>query len=199
MADETAPGKGQPEVTSVSLEEHNRVKTGLIEDLAKARKEKREAEKRLQLIESEKSIDLDDLSEAEKKLFEKNKNLFVLESSLKEREENITEAERKWQAKSLATKHGVDEAELVKLDSVEAMEKYALNKELETLRAHKAKQAEAQKAEEKAKGRSKFEMASPSAGGKSVRDMDISTPEGREEFRKHVEKLKREAIHSGRT
>ena len=198
MAEETVPEKEQPEVTSVSLEEHSKVKQGLVEDLAKTRKEKREIERKLQQIEAEKSFNLDDLSEAEKKLFDKNKTLAALETSLKEREEKIAEAERKWQAKLLATEHGVDEADLLKLESVEEMKGYAMKKELESLRVVKAKQAEAQKAEEKAKARPKFEIASPSATSKSVKDMDITTPTGREEFHKYIEKLKREAVQSGR-
>ena len=180
--------KEQPKV--ISLEEHERVKAGLLADVVKHRTEKGELNKKLlelEVKESTYSINLDDLTDAEKAIFERNRKVIEKESQLKERETFITEKERRGRAKELATEYGVDEAELLTLDTVSEMESLALKRGFETLKKSQGETEETKKKEEKKVSRSKFENETPSTSTKSVSDMTS------EEFKAYEAGLKRDA------
>ncbi len=180
--------KEQPKV--ISLEEHERVKAGLLADVVKHRTEKGELNKKLlelEVKESTYSINLDDLTDAEKNVFERNRKVIEKESQLKERETFITEKERRGRAKELATEYGVDEAELLTLDTVSEMESLALKRGFETLKKSQGETEETEKKEEKKASRSKFENETPSTSTKSVSDMTS------EEFKAYEAGLKRDA------
>ncbi len=180
--------KEQPKV--ISLEEHERVKAGLLADVVKHRTEKGELNKKLlelEVKESTYSINLDDLTDAEKAIFERNRKVIEKESQLKERETFITEKERRALVKELASKPGVDEAELLAIESISEIQNKALEMRVAYLDKKEAETEEGKKKEEKKANRSKFENETPSTSTKSVSDMTS------EEFKAYEAGLKRDA------
>lgn len=170
MSDEEKHGTSavaevQPKV--VPLEKYEKDKAGLLEDVVRHRKRAAEAEQKVKELETRlQQVNYEDLTEAEQQLFKRNKDLIDKEAQLGKRETLASEKERKHRARELAAEYGVDEAELLTLETVEEMEKVALQKGYEKLMEQtKTKEPEKPK-------RSKFESETPSLKSKSVRDMN---------------------------
>ena len=130
------------------------------------------------------SVDDEGVTAVQKKLMDDAKALQDREAEVAKREDAVTLKEKTSRVKELAAQYGVEAKELEKADDPE---KKALQLAHEKLT--KEKEGQKKEAEEKSP-ESVFESGNRGVAKKSVKDIDISTEEGRKEFQKYEAELK---------
>lgn len=174
------------EKKSVPLEEHNKVRQGLLDELKQTRGKLTDLNKELVKIRAERdslTFNPDDLDAVQKKLYEANKVLVEKEAALTGKVTDIETRERRLAVKELTIKYGVSVEELEAFGTVAEMESFARDKELDRLRELEKKVEE----EKKKPPRSKFDSGSPTAKPPGVQDMT------KEQWAEHLKTLRQEA------